>query len=491
VGKIKVNKELAILVLILLLGAFFRLYHIGEYMTFLGDEGRDVLIVRRLLVDGNLILIGPGTSIGNMYLGPLYYYMMAPALLLAGFSPVGPAVMIALLGVATIFLIYWVGRQWFTPRAGLIAALLYGLSPTVIVHSRSSWNPNIMPFFALLTIYSVWQITQEKKYNWLIVLGLAYAFVLQSHYLGLLLLPTALLFLFPVFSQPKVRRPLFLGIFIFLLLMSPLLFFDLRHNFMNFKALRAFISHPQGSFSWSLTGFLMNLWLNFRLVITRLLTGRNELAGGVLAVFFVGVLIYRFLEKSLSHKHCQFLLTWLGFGILGLSFLNREIYDHYFGFLFPVPFLCLAGLSEYLREKLGKFGSIFVSLGIIVLVAVNLLNNPLRHHPNRQLQRSKVVAEKILTEAKGEGFNLAVLAQRNYEDGYAYFLEKAGARPLHADRWDESTISDQLFVVCERVHEECKPTTDSKAEVVNFGMTKIEIEWEVGGIFLYKLIHKP
>src|SRR3990167_6116605 len=103
--------EALFIAIILLVGAFFRLYRIDEYMTFLGDEGRDVLIVRRLLVNFDPILVGPGTSIGNMYLGPLYYYMMAPALLLANFSPAGPAVMVALLGVVTIFLVWFIGRK--------------------------------------------------------------------------------------------------------------------------------------------------------------------------------------------------------------------------------------------------------------------------------------------------------------------------------------------------------------------------------------------
>ena len=104
------NEALAIS-LILVAASFLRLYKIDQYMTFLGDEGRDVIIVRRLLVDFDIILVGPGTSIGNMYLGPIYYYMMAPALLLANFSPVGPAVMIALLGVTTVFFVWFVARE--------------------------------------------------------------------------------------------------------------------------------------------------------------------------------------------------------------------------------------------------------------------------------------------------------------------------------------------------------------------------------------------
>src|SRR3989344_4545860 len=131
--------EFGILLLILVVGAFFRLYRIGEYMTFLGDEGRDAILVRRLLVHGDPILIGPGTSIGNMYLGPLYYYLMAPALLLAAFNPVGPAVEIAVLGVVTVFLIWHIAREWFGSVAGVVASVLYPISPTVIIYSRSSW----------------------------------------------------------------------------------------------------------------------------------------------------------------------------------------------------------------------------------------------------------------------------------------------------------------------------------------------------------------
>src|SRR4030042_392337 len=96
-------KEAALLVIILLIGAFLRLYRISEYMIFLGDEGRDAIVVRRLLVNADPILVGPGRAVGNMYLGPIYYYLMAPALWLAGLSPVGPSIMGALLGGATVF----------------------------------------------------------------------------------------------------------------------------------------------------------------------------------------------------------------------------------------------------------------------------------------------------------------------------------------------------------------------------------------------------
>jgi 4-amino-4-deoxy-L-arabinose transferase-like glycosyltransferase len=139
--------------------------------------------VRRLLTDFDPILIGPGTSIGNMYLGPLYYYLMAPFLLIFNFSPAGPAIGVAILSILTIWLIWFVSRKWFGKFPALITAFLYALSPAVIIYSRSSWNPNIMPFFALLTIYATWMFwsPQSKtsgdyraKYRWLVVAGVSF-----------------------------------------------------------------------------------------------------------------------------------------------------------------------------------------------------------------------------------------------------------------------------------------------------------------------------
>jgi hypothetical protein len=64
---IKKNKrEALLLALIFGLALFLRLYRISGFMTFLGDEGRDARVVRDLITKGNLVFIGPQTSIGNM-----------------------------------------------------------------------------------------------------------------------------------------------------------------------------------------------------------------------------------------------------------------------------------------------------------------------------------------------------------------------------------------------------------------------------------------
>jgi 4-amino-4-deoxy-L-arabinose transferase-like glycosyltransferase len=502
--KTKINKkELFFLVLILSLGAFLRLYRISEYMTFLGDEGRDVIIVRRLLVDFDPILIGPGTSIGNMYLGPLYYYMMAPALLLANFSPVGPAVMIALLGVMTIFFVWLVGREWFGKIGGMMAASLYAIAPTVIVYSRSSWNPNIMPFFALLTIYALWRVWQKHEWKWMVVGGVSFAFVLQSHYLGLVLSAVIVLFWLLTLRKIKTRKDRLkpfikfsiISTSIFIFLMSPLVIFDARHDWRNFAAMKKFFLQRQTTVSARPWKAIPVAWPNFVQINTRLLAGHNETVGFwlsiVLATFLIWLILFRWrkLSSKLQAAYCL-LLTWFGFALLGLGVYKQHIYDHYYGFFFVVPFLLLGGFLQQLVVKDRRWGKIIAFIIFILLVVVNLQNTPIKGPPNKQMQRAKEVANKIMQEAGDQRFNLAVIAERNYEDGYQYFLEKEGARvvDIDAQRADE-TITDQLFVVCEMPPEKCDPTHNDKAEVAAFGWSKIEKEWQIFGVTLYKLVH--
>lgn len=487
------KKEFLILTAILLVGAFLRLYKIDQYMTFLGDEGRDVIVVRRLLVNFDPILIGPGTSIGNMYLGPLYYYMMAPALFLAQYSPMGPAVQIALLGVLTIWFVWFIGRKWWGQTAGLIAASLYAISPTVIIYSRSSWNPNIMPFFSLLTIYSLWKIWSHSAKDfagwgrWLIVLGISYAFCLQSHYLGLLLAPTILIFLFLSYRKIKERRSFFkllvIGFSLFAFLMSPLVIFDARHGWRNFASMKKFFTVRQETVSIKPWNAIPKAWPIFRKATTSLVAANNKPVGLV-----VSLTLFVFFIWSVFKRKNSLLIVWIGFALLGLGLYKQEIYDHYYGFFFAAPFLLLGGLAQaVISDKRKKTSYIFIAC-CLLLVAINLLNNPL-HFPSQQLKRAKVVAQKVSEEAKGNEFNFAVIAERNYESGYRYFLEMWKQPVVDIDAQKPGTITDQLFVVCEMPKEKCDPTHNPKAEVANFGWSKVENQDEVFGTRVYKLVH--
>ncbi len=512
------NKTEAILLfLILILAAFFRFWKIGEYLPFMGDEGRDVRVVGRLLTDFDLMFIGPRTSIGDMYLGPLYYYLIAPFLWLFGFSPTGPAVFVALLGTVTVGFIWFVAREWFGKTAAGTAAFLYAISPVVIAFSRHSWNPNIMPFFSLLSIYGIWRVWQKHEWKWLLVLGVSFAFVLQSHYLGLLLLPTIgifwLLTAYTLISKKqqinsknwKVKKFLFFSLFSFLLfalLMSPLFIFDAKHDWRNLDAMKRFFTERQVTVSvkpWNALPSFLPLWN--KQVVTDLVVAKNDRWGQFVgsAILFGTVFLFFSRIPVLHSKTVDTLLlsplslitVWILVGLVGLGLYKQSIYTHYFGFVFTAPFI-LAGV---ILQEIWKARPVVAAVIIVGLVWINIRENPLKYPPQRQMQRVQEIDRKIIEESSSKPFNFALIAKRNYEEGYLYFFElwNAPVKEIDAQRPGE-TIAEQLFVVCEDTEkpgepDPCNPINHPKAEIANFGWSKIEREWQVGGFRLFKLVH--
>jgi hypothetical protein len=286
-----------------------------------------------------------------------------------------------------------------------------------------------------------------------------------------------------------------ISIGIFTVLMSPLVIFDARHGWNNFSAIKKFFAERQETVSARPWNALPKFIPLSEKITTNLVAGKDEAAGvrialiGTLSVAWLSYLALRKRSLAINKKGLILIFSWLGFALLGLGLYKQEIYDHYFGFFFAAPFLLIGGVVGYINSK-GTLGKIVSVVALLILVELSIKDNPLLYPPNRQLARTKEVAGKIREEAKGERFNLAVIAERNYEDAYQYFLEAwgTGVSDIDPQRHDE-TVGKYLFVVCEVPKDKCDPTHNPKAEVANFGWSKVESEWEVGGVILYKLAH--
>lgn len=499
---IKKNRiEFIILLILLIITLGMRIYRIDAYMTFLGDEGRDALMIKRILTTGDIPLLGPPTSVGNMYLGPLYYYMMAVAMAIWWMNPMAAAIMVAILGTATVGLIYYLSRQWFGKIPALIAAFLYAVSPVNIIYSRSSWNPNPAPFFSLLSVAGIFWARRTKNFLYCIITGGALAFAVQMHYLSLILLPIiGVLWLYELFIQVKKNANYKYfwsgtlgGIGVFWLLMSPLLLFDLNpnHPWVNTRAIMAFFSDRQTTVNLNFLNTLGRIPdLYFETFIGRYAAGQVEVFRwivGALILVPVGFFVYKLTKKEFDWP--LFVLScWVLIGVAGLSLYKQTIYDHYLGFLNPVIYL-LIGASWWLvsqlkveyRVKLGIWGGLGI-LGI-ALGVVNLQLNPLLDPPNNQYVRTQAIADFIIQEAGGKPFNFALIAEHNYDAAYQFVLDAKGHKPLQVP----FDITEQLFVVCEDAV--CQPVGNPKYEIAAFGWTKVESEQDFQGIKLFKLVH--
>jgi len=486
------NKKVEFLIIlgILFLASFLRLYRIADYMTFLGDEGRDALVVKRIIVDHKLTLLGPTASVGGFFLGPLYYYLMVPFLWIFRLNPVGPAVMVALFGILTVWLVYRVGKEFFNSSVGLLSAGLYAISPLVISYSRSSWNPNLMPLASLSIIWVAFRAVKKKEWWRFLILGFLFGLAIQLHYLATFLMAVVAIYLLKLLPQNFYLKAFLLAFLGFIIGWSPFILFEIRHNFPNFKTLYKFILFGEE------TGFIANKFLSiisdvtFRL-FSRLVTNNQKPLAVFLIFFTLGFFIYFWLTEKKKREVYSLLGIWLVVGVLLFGFYQKGIYDYYFGFMFPLPFL-LTGLAI---ERMMKINKIFFYISISLYLYISILNLkgiPFRYPPNRQLEQTKQIARLILEKSEGKPFNFALITNQNSDHAYRYFLEVWGAKPVTIENPqvdpERKTVTDQLLVVCEVA--DCQPLGHPLWEIAGFGRAEIVGSWPApGGIKVVKLIH--
>ncbi|MBI3956045.1 glycosyltransferase family 39 protein [Candidatus Gottesmanbacteria bacterium] len=486
-------------VIILALAAYLRLYNISGYMTFLGDEGRDVLVVKRMLVDHKWTLLGPTASVGGFFLGPIYYYFMLPFLWAWRLDPTGPAVMVALFGVATVYLVYRAGRDMFHPWIGFVASALYALSPVVIAYSRSSWNPNLVPFFSLLTMYLLWKYAKGRKIRNIFWAGVSMGIGLQLHYLFLFLFPVAAIWLLLNRKVGARLRSWVFGAVGFVIGYAPFLLFELRHGFPNTLSIIQFVLAGKDT---GLVGEKYRVIIQdvlFRLVgrlVIRLPQPEiwSDVPGwqqGVWQWGVVGILVGGTISLLIWRQRSSvLLLLWGGVVAALFGLYKRAIYDYYFGIWFALPFL-LTALVLYPIAQVRIAGRLVAGGLLAFLLWWNWQGRPFIYAPNNQLAQAKAIAREALDKTEGMPFNFALVTQGNSDHGYRYFFEIWGNPPVtiepeFADP-ERKTVKDQLIVICEEP--ECKPLGHPLWEIAGFGTATISGTWQTSFVTIHKLVH--
>lgn len=446
---------------LILIGSFLRLYNLRGTMQFFGDQGRDALIARRILIEHHPALIGPVTSVGNMYLGPLYYYFMVFPLLLTYPDPMGPAVAVALLGCVTLALVYFLGKQMVGRRAAILALVLYTFSPVIITNVRFSWNPNIVPLFSLLLVFSLYRTLKGHFRDW-IYIGAYAAILFQLHYITLIVIGFAgLIWIGEMVNLIRSKQPVgefvkptIAAIVIFLVSLVPLVIFDLRHNFLNSQG---FLSFFTGSTSHFGVSALFFSWLAliirnlFEIFSVKIYQWPAFITFAVLVIASV-ISWKKQSAKDEFYLGRRLLLGAFAFGALGLSFYHGSIFDHYLGFMFPISCLVFGLLLGLLWKRM--IARPLVVGFLLVLIGLSLRDYPGQHHLGYNVDLGKQTASMIAARVKpGESYNLISFSITNDYDGmnYRYFLTTLNRPPV-----DVSNLHDfpKLFIIDERQNED-------------------------------------
>lgn len=467
---IKKQSQLENLFLFLILSAaiFLRFHNLKNSMMFQGDQGRDALVVANIFKNADPVFIGPVTSIGNMYLGPFYYYFMLPFLFFSYPSPIGPVYAVAGLSVLTVFLLFKIAKKIFNQKTALLATIFFTFSAGVVNLARFSWNPNPAPFFSLLMFYFTYLAWKENTKYWLLV-SVCFSVLIQLHYVTLLSLSGAgIIFLLQLIEKIKKNKNQFfnleakflkhlaLAIVIFILSLSPLLLFDYKHDFLNAKSF-AKILVKEESFDLqrkkgrkglaALTKFVsIDLKDRASQILFEPSFAINKINHPLLFIVLTLTLFYLVKNKGKLEKSEKVLLAYLVPGIIGVSVYQHQVYEHYIAYLFPFTYL-FYGLF------FSKFNNQWLRLCFLLpFLTFFLINNIDRYSikdSDWQVADMQKTADEIYARVdNGEKYNLVLLAASKdlYGMNYRYFLSTKPNAPVNLE---EHHQAEKLFIINE------------------------------------------
>jgi 4-amino-4-deoxy-L-arabinose transferase-like glycosyltransferase len=174
---------------IVVLAALLRFIDLPTRGTWDADQGHDMLVLRDLVVNGQIPLLGPPTSIGDFHHGVLYYLLLAPAAAVSGADPVAVTAAIALAGTLAVAVTWWLARSIGGSIAGLIAGFLLAASASAVEESTFIWNPNLIALSSSIALAAAWRAWSNGRARWWVVAGTAAVVTMHCHVLGVLLSP--------------------------------------------------------------------------------------------------------------------------------------------------------------------------------------------------------------------------------------------------------------------------------------------------------------
>lgn len=189
-----------LLLAVILLAAFLRFYQLGNIPYGSSDD-------EALYIYSSYTIWHTGRDIQGMFLplsfnansfssiSPVPVYLTAPFVGILGISLFSGRLLSILLGVGSVFLLFLLTNYLFKNKwIGIIAALLFAISPWALQLGRTALEPNYVSFFYLLGIYIFITNVKNNKFLWsLIPFALAFYSYHATKVFFVLLIPILLL----------------------------------------------------------------------------------------------------------------------------------------------------------------------------------------------------------------------------------------------------------------------------------------------------------
>ena len=156
------------LLLMVAVAAFFRFYQIGSVPAEMtSDHAEKLLDIRDVMMGEHRIFFPRNTG-----REPLQFYMAVPFVWLVGLNHLALKLVSATVSLATIPVVYLIGREMSGARFGLLAAALLAISSWDVTIGRVGLRFPFYPFFTALSFYFLLRAMKSGRRNDYLLCGI-------------------------------------------------------------------------------------------------------------------------------------------------------------------------------------------------------------------------------------------------------------------------------------------------------------------------------
>lgn len=216
-----------ILILVLVLGLLTRNFQYRDRASYTHDNDLAGWVVKDIVVDKHIRLIGQLTSSPGIYIGGLFYYLQVPFYWFANMDPIGGVWLSITIGLIAVASMWYVGG--FTP------SFIYAISFLISNTEREVVPTTPVFLWSIWFFYTFVQLWKGNK-KWLYVTAILISLIWHFNLALILGVPLLLLAFLKNIKAYSLKDIVLLTI-LCLVLNLPLLVFEYRYGFTQTKAL--------------------------------------------------------------------------------------------------------------------------------------------------------------------------------------------------------------------------------------------------------------
>lgn len=222
------------IVVIMILALFFRLWRVNDLMVFSGETNNLFYYLTAYLAGEKPWLLGLEAAqyVHHLFHLPWYLWSMVLPFVVGSGNPLVFAVIHALVGMVAAYFLYRTSVLLGSPRSGLLAAFGYAVFLPIANIERFISPVSLVPFGSIMIFYLLVLSHQRQKAVWFLLFGFWVGVTVSFHYVMLLIMVVV-----SGWVWWKNRKFFLSTIAGMILAFSPMIIFDLRHNFFNLTGL--------------------------------------------------------------------------------------------------------------------------------------------------------------------------------------------------------------------------------------------------------------